>query len=162
MANTAPAQGAPPLSESASTLTGGASTVPSTAQGLEAHVPGTVHPLPLDSTFSWSGYFTAIGTLFVLLALLWGLVWLLRRSGRFNFIPRPNGFPRDGLRIEAQLPLGPKKGLTVVRFLDKRLLLGITEQQITLLQEIEDTDDTSTTDFYSLMEESTQQDNKDA
>ncbi len=101
-------------------------------------------------TFSWEGYFTAIGSLLILLALLWALVWVLRKSGKFNFIPRPGAFPRDGLRIESQLPLGPRKGLVVVRYLDKRLLLGVTEQQITLLQEVEENNDS--TDFQSLLE----------
>ncbi len=103
-----------------------------------------------QSTFSWAGYFTAIGSLLILLALLWGLVWALRKYGKFNFIPRPGTFPRDGLRIESQLPLGPRKGLVVVRFLDKRLLLGVTENNITLLQEVEDDNDSM--DFQSLLE----------
>ncbi len=121
------------------------------AQTLEK-VHNAAPPLPADSTFSWSGYFTAIGTLFILLAVLWALVWVLRRSGKFNFIPRPGSFPRDGMRIEAQLPLGPRKGLTVVRFLDKRLLLGITDHNITLLQEINIKGDAKTLDFQSLLE----------
>ncbi len=108
-----------------------------------------VAPLAHDG-FSWAGYFTAIGSLCILLALLWALVWALRKSKRFNFIPRPGAFPRDGLRIESQLPLGPRKGLVVVRFLEKRLLLGVTEHNITLLQEVEDSNDS--TDFQSLLE----------
>ncbi len=85
--------------------------------------------------FNWSGYIQAIGILCILLAALWLLVWLVRRYGKFNFLPRPGGLPRDALIMEAQLPLGPRKGLMVVRFLNKRLLLGVTEHQITLLSE---------------------------
>ena len=66
--------------------------------------------------FSWGGSLQALG-----------------RYGRFNFLPRPGSLPRDALIMEAQMPLGPRKGLTVVRFMGKRLLLGVTEQNITLL-----------------------------
>ena len=31
------------------------------------------------------------------------------------------------------MPLGPRKGLMVVRFLKNRFLLGVTDQQITVL-----------------------------
>ena len=87
------------------------------------------------SSFSWSSYIQAVGILFLLVALLWLAVWLARRFGKFNFLPRPGSLPRDALVMEAQLPLGPRKGLMVVRFLNKRLLLGVTDQQITLLTE---------------------------
>ncbi len=107
------------------------------------------------SDFTWGGYFQSIGILLVLLAALWAVVWLLRKYGRFNFIPRPGAFPHDGLRLEAQLPLGPRKGLSVVRFLDKRLLLGVTDKQITLLQEIGDHDENDSKNFRKLLEEAT-------
>jgi len=89
------------------------------------------------STFSWSGYFYAIGALCLVLGVLWGALWLMRRSGKFRFMPSYNTFPRDALRIEAQIPLGPRRGLMVVRFLNKRLLLGLSDQQIHLLSEAE-------------------------
>ncbi len=34
------------------------------------------------------------------------------------------------------MALGPKKSLVVVRFLNKRVLLGVTDQQITMLTEL--------------------------
>lgn len=88
--------------------------------------------------FSWGGYFEAIGVMLILLGALWGILWLMRRYGRFRFMPAPGAFPRNGLAVEAQLPLGPRKGLYVVRFLNERLLLGVTDQQITLLKEMYD------------------------
>ncbi len=111
--------------------------------------------LPTDNAFTWGGYFQSIGVLLLLLAALWGVVWLLRKYGRFNFIPKPGAFPHDGLRLEAQLPLGPKKGLAVVRVLDKKLLLGVTESQITLLHEIEDTYEKDSLDFQAHLEKAT-------
>lgn len=86
-------------------------------------------------SFSWSGYLQAIGIMCVLLAALWFAVWAIRRYGKFNFLPRPGSLPRDSLIMEAQMPLGPRKGLMVVRFMDRRLLLGVTEHKISLLVE---------------------------
>lgn len=103
--------------------------------------------------FSWSGYLQAIGILLFLLAALWGAVWLLRRYGPFRFLPQPGAFPRDALRVEAQVPLGQRKGLVVVRFLDRRLLLGVTDQRISLLTEMDADHERSTDeDFDSLLE----------
>lgn len=88
-----------------------------------------------QGSFSWGGYLQAIGVLCFLLAALWFAVWLIRRFGKFNFMPRPGALPKEALFMEAQMPLGPKKGLMVVRFMHKRLLLGVTEQRISLLAE---------------------------
>ncbi len=122
---------------------------------------GVSPKLSAGDGFTWGGYFQSIGILLLLLAALWGLVWLLRRYGRFNFIPKPGAFPHNGLRMEAQLPLGPRKGLTVVRFLDKRLLLGVTEHQITLLQEIEVNGGKGNVDFQSHLDDAVYADHED-
>lgn len=97
--------------------------------------------------FSWSGYFHAIALLCLLLALLWIAVWAVRRSGKFNFLPNSDTFPKKALQLEVRLPLGPKKNLIVVRFLNKRLLLGVTDQRITLIQELELDDDSQPLDI---------------
>ena len=78
----------------------------------------------------------------------------LRRYGRFNFIPRPGTLPRDALMMEAQMPLGPRKGLMVVRFMNRRLLLAVTEQQICLLTEESLDHETPCQDFQHLLEQS--------
>lgn len=109
----------------------------------------------VETTFSWGGYFQAIGALCLLLAALWAAVWLIRRYGKFNFIPRPGSLPRDALVMEAQLPLGPKRGLMVVRFLNKRLLLGVTEHRISLLTEEKADNERRQKNFQGYMEEST-------
>ena len=110
-----------------------------------------VSAAPVTGAFSWSGYFYAIGALCLILGALWGVLWLMRRSGKFRFMPSYNTFPRDALRIEAQIPLGPRRGLMVVRFLNKRLLLGLSDQQITLLSEA-DYDGQTGTDFSEALE----------
>ena len=94
-------------------------------------------PLPLPAPeFSWLGYVQAIAVMVLVLLVLWGVVWLLRRSGRFAGIPRAT-LPKGSLFVEGQLNIAPRKGLVVVRFLNKRLLLGVTEQQICMLTELE-------------------------
>ena len=128
----------------ADAVTGGAATAPALQGGTQAASE--------LGQFSWSGYLEAVGILFFMLALLWLLVWLVRRFGRFNFLPRPGALPRGALVMEAQMPLGPRKGLMVVRFLDRRLLLGVTDQQITLLSE-EKARHEPPAEFEKLMEE---------
>ena len=92
---------------------------------------------PETPIFSWGGYFKGIGALFLILAALWGVVWFLRRRGS---LPGLGGLPRDSFSVEAQLALSPKKKIILVRFLNSRLLLGVTDQQITLLKEVEGPD----------------------
>ena len=58
-------------------------------------------------------------------------------KSEFRRLILSGALPRGALVREAQLPLGPRKGLMVVRFLNKRLLLGVTDQRITLLSEEE-------------------------
>lgn len=94
--------------------------------------------------FTWGGYLEAVGLLFLLLAVMWLVLWCIRRFGKFNFLPRPGSLPRDALIMETQMPLGPRKGLMVVRFLDKRLLLGVTDSQISMLAESPCSPDTPT------------------
>jgi flagellar protein FliO/FliZ len=106
-----------------------------------------------QAAFSLTGYLQAIGVLFLILALLWGAVWLVRRYARFNFLPRPGALPRDALVMEAQMPLGPRKGLMVVRFLNRRLLLGVTDRQITLLTEEKAYHEPHGADFGHIMEQ---------
>lgn len=92
-------------------------------------------------TFTWGAYFQAIGILIALLALFWFVLRLIRKVGAGRFLPASGGFSRRDLQLEAQLPLGRNRSLYVVRYLGKRLLLGVTEQQVTLLDS-DGTDDT--------------------
>ena len=113
----------------------------------------TAVPVPPGPVFSWGGYVQALGILFLLMALLWLGVRFLRRYGHFNFMPRPGALPKDALVMEAQMPLGPRKGLMVVRFLNRRLLLGVTDQQISLLTEEPVEYGQQQTSFNTIMEQ---------
>lgn len=119
-------------------------------------------PVP-DSTFTWGGYFQAIGILLLLLMALWYVLRLLRRFGGGRFLPAATTLPRQALRVEAQLPLGQRRGVFVVRFLNKRLVLGVTEQRITLLTEMEaDNDEANSADFQRIMESAQRREGGDA
>ena len=85
------------------------------------------------AAFSWGGYMQAVGLMFLLVFTLWAVLWLLRRCGLF--LPRSLARTSDMLRVEAQLPLGPRKGLMVVRFQDKHVLLGLSGDQMVALSE---------------------------
>ncbi len=126
--------------------------LPPVALAAEEAVP-PVSPLG-QPMFSWSSYAQALAVLCLLLGVLWVGVWLLRRYGRFNFIPRPGNLPRDALLMEAQMPLGPRKGLMVVRFMNRRLLLAVTDQQISLLTEESPDHEKPSQDFQHLLEQS--------
>ena len=85
----------------------------------------------MESMFSWGAYFQAIAILFLIVAILFAALWFLKRKGALKLLTR-----QGELSLESRLPLGPKKSLVVVRFLNKRLLLGVTDQQITMLTEL--------------------------
>lgn len=123
-----------------------------------------------EGVFTWGAYFQAIGILIALLMLFWLVLRLIRKVGAGRFLPASGGFTRQDLRLEAQLPLGRNRSLFVVRYLGKRLLLGVTEQRITLL-DFDGTDDTEgdvphderkISDFRQLLEQTSAEGSSDA
>ena len=92
-------------------------------------------PLALpDVSFSWKGYFEALAILCFLLFVFFAALWLLRRFARGGMPFGVGGGPE--LRVESRLALGPRKWVIAVRYMDKRLLLGVTDKSITLLTEM--------------------------
>jgi len=90
-------------------------------------------PLALpDVSFSWKGYFKALAILCFLLCAFFSALWLLRRFSRGGMRLMGGG---PELRVESRVALGPRKWVMVVRYMDKRLLLGVTDTKITLLTE---------------------------
>lgn len=112
-------------------------SVPNRSRTSQAFAPTEKEQSDTEPTFSWGGYFKAIGMLFLVLALLWYIVWYLKRKGALPGVSQ-GSLPKGALRIEGSLPVGPRKGLLVVRFLNQRLLLGVTDHQITLITELRD------------------------
>jgi len=91
--------------------------------------------------------------LLVLLAFIFAAFWLLKRyGGKFGIGPAGRG---GKLRLVDHLPVGPRKSIVVVRFLNKDLVLGITEQSITFLTEA---DHVPAADFADALSQSSRND----
>ncbi|MEZ0575694.1 flagellar biosynthetic protein FliO [Halodesulfovibrio aestuarii] len=115
-------------------------------------VNGTSPAVP--EVVGWGSYIQAIGILLLLLGGLYGLLWFVKKVGmNKGFRGKKGG--KLTLDIEERFHLAPKKQLVVVRFLNKRLLLGVTDHQINLLSETETEDDSSdssdTKEFKKIM-----------
>ncbi|MCG8532645.1 MAG: flagellar biosynthetic protein FliO [Desulfovibrionales bacterium] len=103
-------------------------------------VNGTSPGVP--EVIGWGSYIESIGILLLLVAGMYGLLWLVRRFGLNKGFGAKKGDELN-LTVEERFHLAPKKQLVVVRFLNKRLLLGVTDHQINLLSETEAEDDSS-------------------
>ncbi len=87
-----------------------------------------------NSSF-WQSYISAISIIFALLAVLYGGLWLMRKLGYGSAVVTSAQFSKNNLRVEAQLSLGGKRQLYLVRYMNKRLLLGTTDASISLISE---------------------------
>jgi flagellar biosynthetic protein FliO len=67
----------------------------------------------------------------VVFGLLGGLAWAARR-GRLGFFTRQPAH----VRVEATVPLGERRSLMVVAIEGRRLLLGLTPMQVSLVTEL--------------------------
>lgn len=76
--------------------------------------------------------FRAIGALAAVAVALVAFLWLLKR-GTFSAWNRAG---RQGLAIEAALPLGERRSLVVVTVEGRRLLLGLSPTQVGLITEL--------------------------
>ncbi len=89
-----------------------------------------------STSFGWSNYFQAIGIMLFLLLMLWYVLRLVRKFGNGRFLPSQKLLPKDTMYLEAQLPFGPNRFIAIVKVLDERLLLAITENNISLIKEL--------------------------
>lgn len=85
-----------------------------------------------DGTSIGSASLQMMAGLMAVLAVIAGLAWLVRRLH-----PVANG-SGSGLRVSHALSLGQKEKLLVVEIENHRLLIGVTPQQISLLQVLGD------------------------
>jgi flagellar protein FliO/FliZ len=103
------------LAPLATLLAGPAVLAGAPGSAAAAAAPGAPPLLPL------------VGGLLVVLALIPAAAWLMRRSG---FAPRAS---HTGLRVVAQLPLGPRERVVIVEAGDRRWMLGVSAAGITRL-----------------------------
>jgi flagellar protein FliO/FliZ len=75
----------------------------------------------------WRSLFAIV----VVFGLLFALAWAARR-GRLGFF----GKPPASVRVEATVPLGERRSLMVVAIEGRRLLLGLTPMQVSLVTEL--------------------------
>lgn len=107
--------------------------------------PGSVAP-------TWDFGYAALkmfGGLFLVLGLLFVLLYLLKRYGHKAGLTRQLS---SDLKLVAQMALGPRRSVVVVRYLNKDMVLGVTDSSITLLTETHH--DHDQTDFSTRLEQS--------
>ncbi len=95
----------------------------------QAQAPGTV-PAP-----GWSdgpGVVRTLLSLLVVLGLMGGCVWLIRRGGLQVGLRRG---PRP-VQVETAVALGDRRQLVIVAVEGRRLLLGVTPMQVSLVTEL--------------------------
>jgi flagellar protein FliO/FliZ len=78
------------------------------------------------------GLWRSVLAVVVVFGLLAACVWLVRRGG-FDALSRRG--PR-AVQIETAVPLGDRRQLVVVSVEGRRLLLGLTSAQVTLITEL--------------------------
>lgn len=78
--------------------------------------------------------FNTASALFIILAVLFLGFYLLRKFGPKSIQNKG----KDGPSLAGRLFLGSKQSIAIVKIKDKKLVLGVTEQQINLLSEIRD------------------------
>jgi len=74
-------------------------------------------------------------TLITIIALIWAAVWALKK---FVFARRENN--AVSMRLVSTLVLGPKRNLSLVEIHGRFLVLGVTENSINMLAELNDVD----------------------
>lgn len=96
-------------------------------------VTGVAAPAPDNWPSGTGGWLQGWLAVLVVLALVGTLAWLLKRGafGRFG-----RGQNR-ALAIEASVPLGDRRSLVIVTVEGRRLLLGLTSAQVSLVAELE-------------------------
>ncbi len=112
-------------------------------------------PNATDTLPTWDFGFAAlkmVGGLFLVLGLLFLLLYLLKRYGHKAGLTRRLS---SDLVLMGQLALGPRKSVVVVRYLNKEMVLGVTDNSITLLTERHHDHDEST--FSTRLEQSRNQ-----
>jgi flagellar protein FliO/FliZ len=86
----------------------------------------------MDPLPSPGGGVRTIAGLVIVLGVLFALAWMARR-GKLRL---PGSRGRAAVSIEAAVPLGERRSLVVVSVEGRRLLLGLTPAQVSLVTEL--------------------------
>lgn len=92
-------------------------------------------PLPMMDT--GTSFLTTFGYLCLLLGVIFTAYYLLKRFGIHGMGMSTKGGPQ----MLSRLMLGNQQSVTVVRYRDKDLVLGVTHERIDLLKEFDADDD---------------------
>ena len=95
-------------------------------------MPNATAALP-DTGPGLSELFSSVGALLLILGTLFAVYWIIKRFGPAS-IGGARGAGTDTPALAGKLMLGQKQFLAVVRYQGQKLLLGVTEQRITLLE----------------------------
>jgi flagellar protein FliO/FliZ len=95
-------------------------------------VTGTAGGPAIGSALGAAGALQALGAVMVVLGLVAGLAWLVRRGT----IRLPGSARRQAMAIESATPLGERRSLLIVSVEGRRLLLGVTPTQVSLVTEL--------------------------
>jgi len=86
--------------------------------------PQAVNSLPVSGVSS-VGYVTM--ALALVLALIYGAAWLLRRVKTFN------GITKNSMNVVEAISVGPKERVVLVRVKDQQVLLGVSPGRVNML-----------------------------
>ena len=79
-------------------------------------------------------FFRMVVVLLIVVALIYGFVWLLRKTSAHKAIDDPY------LKEVANLTLSPGKSVRIVALKDKAYIIGVTDSNINLISEVHDKD----------------------
>jgi flagellar protein FliO/FliZ len=94
--------------------------------------PATASGPAIGSAFGAAGALQALAAVMLVLGLVAGLAWLVRRGT----LRLPGSARRQAMAIESATPLGERRSLLIVSVEGRRLLLGITPTQVSLVTEL--------------------------
>jgi len=97
----------------------------------------TAAPMQLPVVDSGTTILTTAGYLCLLLGIIYLAYYLLKRFGS-GMLPMAGA---NGPHMVSRLMVGARQSVTVVRYKGRDLVLGVTEQQITVLAETEADDE---------------------
>lgn len=102
-------------------------SVAQTPVGVNSSAVASKPSLPTQTTSSASQLASLLGGLILILGLIYGLSWFVKRFSQGGFMQNPT------MKIVSAMPLGTRERVMLVDVGGKQLLLGVTATQINTL-----------------------------